>query len=211
MARRLTTSTAAWSSARSDFMNLSRAGRGEEKIAHLDPRPRTQGLPAAPVPGPGLDGEAPCLARPLEAARQREPAHRADRGQRLAAEAQGRDARRSSVGAAWRWRGARRPTRARRHACRDRRPSTAMSVRPPSCKSASMRVAPGVERVLDQLLDRAGRALDHLAGGDRLTRLEGRTRMLIARGSLRDRRARGACRPRPRAGRRDRRREDRRR
>ena len=43
---------------------------------------------------------------------------------------------------------------------------TRMSRRPPPSVTTSMRGRAGIERVLDQLLDHARRALDHLAGGD---------------------------------------------
>ena len=48
------------------------------------------------------------------------------------------------------------------------RPSSAtrMRLRPPASIATSIRLAPGVERVLDQFLDRRSRPLDHLAGGD---------------------------------------------
>ena len=44
--------------------------------------------------------------------------------------------------------------------------STRISFLPPSSTVMAMRRAPGVERVLDELLDDRGRALDDLAGGD---------------------------------------------
>ena len=43
---------------------------------------------------------------------------------------------------------------------------TRISARPPPSVAMSMRVRAGVERVLDQFLDDAGRPLDDLAGGD---------------------------------------------
>ena len=43
---------------------------------------------------------------------------------------------------------------------------TRMSRRPPPSVTTSMRLRAGVERVLDQFLHHARRALDHLAGGD---------------------------------------------
>ncbi len=43
---------------------------------------------------------------------------------------------------------------------------TRISESPPPAVTISMRVAPGVDGVLDQLLDDARRPLDHLAGGD---------------------------------------------
>ena len=43
---------------------------------------------------------------------------------------------------------------------------TRISLRPPSSIATSMRLAPGVERVFDQLLDGGAWPLDHFAGGD---------------------------------------------
>ena len=43
---------------------------------------------------------------------------------------------------------------------------TRIRSRPPASIATSMRRGAGVERVLDQLLDRRRRPLDHLAGGD---------------------------------------------
>ena len=43
---------------------------------------------------------------------------------------------------------------------------TRIRPRPPPLDATSMRVAPASMRVLDQLLDDARRALDHLARGD---------------------------------------------
>ena len=43
---------------------------------------------------------------------------------------------------------------------------TRISARPPASIATSMRLRAGVERVLDQFLDRRRRPLDHFAGGD---------------------------------------------
>ena len=44
--------------------------------------------------------------------------------------------------------------------------ATRISRRPPPSVTISMRARAGIERILDELLDHAGRPLHHLAGGD---------------------------------------------
>ena len=80
--------------------------RRVEQIAHLDAGAGRMGRRHGPALGAALDGERPgrvCAAPPR---RDREPADRADRGQRLAAEPEGadlqRDRRSGSFEVQWR-------------------------------------------------------------------------------------------------------------
>ena len=83
------------------------------------------------------------------------------------------------------WSRAARPPAARRlRSCRSRRPPPTSRAMPPPSISTSTRERLGVERVLDQLLDRARRALHHLARRDlarQLGRQNGDARRLHAR------------------------------
>ena len=110
-------SVMARSSERADLRNFSRAGRGIEQLAHFDAgavlaaRPesrRDAGLSAVP-PSTLIS----CASLSVVRLAMRQPRHRADGGQRLAAKAQGGDVREIVLAirapAAWRWRGARWP------------------------------------------------------------------------------------------------------
>ena len=144
--------------------------RGEEKIAHLDARAgrrlcRRRRLAPCGRPRRRWPGAVAALARGDD----RQPRHGADRRQRLAAKAERGDvgqvvapSRRASFEVAW----------------RSTASASVLGVMPaPSSSTAiSARAAvayghldaacAGIERVLDQLLHRARRALDHLARGD---------------------------------------------
>ena len=71
-----------------------------------------------------------------------EPRHRADRGQRLAAEAERADLRAGRRRRAWRWRGARPRAPGRRASCRSPSSVTRIRRRPPPSVTISIRVAP---------------------------------------------------------------------
>ena len=94
-----------------------------------------------------------------------EPRHRGDRGQRLAAEAEGGDLHEVAVGQFRR----RMPLDGEREVgfvqpCPSS--TTRMSLPPAGLDRDLDRFRAGVERVLDQFLDRRRRPLDHLARGD---------------------------------------------
>jgi hypothetical protein len=94
-----------------------------------------------------------------------EPRHRADRRQRLAAEAERADVEQVVVG---QLRGGVAVDRKREVAARHAGAVVGDADEPaPAAVGHHLDAAgAGVERVLDQLLDHARRALDHLAGGD---------------------------------------------
>ena len=95
----------------------------------------------------------------------REPRHRADRGQRLAAEAERADVEQVVAG---QLRGGVALDREREVGARHAGAVVGDADQPPPAAVGHHLDAAraGVERVLDELLDHARRALDHLAGGD---------------------------------------------
>ena len=149
--------------------------RGEEEVAHLDLRAAAAACrrrlaqlrrlpPRSPRRAPRRRG-----ATRSKAARRRRWRRAPRRGSR-----------------AWRWRRGRRRrastcSGARRASARSARrmptPSSATRMRllPPPAVTISMRLRAGVERVLDELLHDARRALDHLAGGDAVDDMVGQT------------------------------------
>ena len=105
------------------------------------------------------------VGAPVRAGADFEPRHRGDRGQRLAAEAEGRDRGQVAVG------------NFRRRVPLDAQSEIRFVHAAPVVDDADQpspagldrdldRLRPGVERVLDQFLDRRRRPLDHLARGD---------------------------------------------
>ena len=139
--------------------------RGVEQVPDLDPGATAErrGLDLGLVAG--IDNDRPGVGLGGVAGRDAEPRDRADRGQRLTAKAERTDLqqivavelgggmaidRQRQVGA--------------RHAA-----AIVGDANEPPAAALGRDLDPGgagVERVLDQLLDRAGRPLDHLAGGD---------------------------------------------
>ena len=116
-----TASTACCNSLRSPLRNLSRAG-----VAKNRSRTSTR-VPGGCAAGPGGAARPPSTAIDQASAASRlaagdgQPADRADRRQRLAAEAEGARCAAGRRRAASRWRGARPPAPARRASCRRRR------------------------------------------------------------------------------------------
>ena len=175
--RRCTASTACCTSLRSPLRNLSRAGVAKNR-SRTSTGPRRMRGGGGRRDAAALDGDRPGFGRVRLAAGDGQPADGTDRRQRLAAEAEGRDAQQVVVGQLGS-RGARLPAPARRASCRRRRRR-----RRSGCgrfrRHLDARGA-GIDGVLDQLLDRGGRALDHLAGGDAVDHDSGRRRIGMAR------------------------------
>ena len=141
-----------------------RRGGGEE-IARLDARANGRGAGFDRAFDSVLDHEPQARRRALDAGADFEPRHRGDRGQRLAAEAEGRDRGQVAV----------RDFR-RRVPLDGKREIGFVQPMPvvddpdqpaPAGLDRDLdRLCSGVERVLDQFLDRRRRPLDHLARGD---------------------------------------------
>ena len=174
MARRLTTSVVARSSERADLRNFSRAGVAIEQLAHFDAR---AGWPVAQkAGGRGPARPAPpstrisCASPVVGAAGDGQPRHRADGGQRLAAKAHRGDMGEIVLAVRDRQLGGGvaldRQQQIVRAPCRSPSSSTRIRSAPPfGGRDVDARGA-GIERVLDQFLDGAGRALHHFARGD---------------------------------------------
>ena len=136
-----------------------------EQIAHLDARAGIAGRRLHLALGAAIDGEREGLRRPARARQDRELRDRADRRQRLAAKAERADGEQIFLG---QLRGGmpldRQQQIVRRHAAAVVGDA---DQRQPARRGDDLDLAgAGVERVLDQLLDDARRALDDLAGGD---------------------------------------------
>ena len=147
------------------FQELEPRRRRGEEIARLDPcaERRRAGLDCAL--DPVLDDELQGRRRAAHAGANFEPRHRGDRGQRLAAKAEGRDRREIAVGDF------------RRRVPLDAKGEIGFVHAAPVVGDADEPTPagldrdldpfrPGVERVLDQFLHRRGRPLDHFACGD---------------------------------------------
>ena len=139
--------------------------RGVEQIAHLDAGAFAERRGLDRGFGAGIDLDRPGMRLAGVPRRDRQPRHRADRGQRLAAKAQRADRNQIVVG------------KLRRGVALDREREIgarhALAVVGDADQAAAAAVGEhvdaaraGIERVLDQFLDHARRALDHLAGGD---------------------------------------------
>ena len=165
IARRLTASAAASASARSDLRNLSRAGvtANRSRASTRAPVAQPQGSIALLIPS-STRSLSPCGA-PGAAGAELEPRHRGDRGQGFAAEAKGGDLHEIAVG------------NLRRCVPFDGKGEIGcvqpvpVVDDPDQLPAAGLdrdcyRFRAGVERVLDQFLDRRRRPLDHLARGD---------------------------------------------
>ena len=139
--------------------------RRVEEIAHLDPGAGGERGGAGAADRPPFDRDDVRLGRAPGAAGDGEAADRADRGQRLAAETERVDPRQIVV----RQLGGRVPLDRQRELFRRHAASVVgdRDQRPPAVAQHHVD-APraGVDRVLDQLLDRRGGALHHLARGD---------------------------------------------
>ena len=163
-----------------DFMNFSRAGVAKKRSRTSTRAPGPEGG------GPGLaHGAAVDRQRPgaVGARRRREvmvkrPPSRSRAAPRRGSRACGCRVR-SSAGQLGGGVALDRERQLVRAPGRSRRRPPRMRVRPPSFSLDVDAPGAGVERVLDQLLDRAGRPLDHLAGGDAVDRLEGRRRSIV--------------------------------
>lgn len=135
-----------------------------------------------------LDGDLVGVAALSRTAGDGQPRHRADRGQGLAAEAEGRDTQQVDIarvvglqlGGGVAFDGQRQLVR--------RHPMPVVGDQDPRQPAAvGLDLDPrgtGVERILDQFLDGAGRAFDHLAGGDAVDGFRGRRRMGMGFGSM---------------------------
>ena len=139
----------------------------EEERAHLD-RGAARGAPPARRRARGRPRCAPATRRRrARRVEQLDPRHRGDRGQRLAAKPERRrpapGPRRSG---SCRWRGGRRRAATSSRPMPEPSSSTAIRALAAGLELDRDAARAGVERVLDQLLDHRGRALDHLAGGD---------------------------------------------
>ena len=165
MARRSSASRAASCSARSDFRNLRRAGVAKNRSRTSTRVPNAPAAGAGDAASTGLDVERKGVLLATRPADDAQPAHAGERGQRLAAKAEQGDPDQLVVvelggGVALH----RQRQLVRRDAAaivgdRDQRsPAAAQLHRDPR--------RPGIDRVLDQLLDRGRRPLDHLTGGD---------------------------------------------
>ena len=147
------------------FQELEPGGRGGEEIARLDPRAERLAAGLDRAFRPVLDDEPEARRRARGPRADFEPRHRGDRRQRLAAEAEGHDRGQVAVGD-FRGRMALDGKLEIRfvHAA----PVVGNADEPPPARldrDLDMARA-GVERVLDELLDRRGRPLDHFARGD---------------------------------------------
>jgi hypothetical protein len=139
--------------------------RGEEEVAHLDPRARRMGAGLGPLDRARLDRQAPGAVGIGGPAGEGETADGADRGQRLAAEAQGVDAQQIVVGELGGGVAHHREfelVRAHTQAVVAHRDEVPAAGQGGHLDAAGA----GVEGVLHQLLDRRGGPFDHLAGGD---------------------------------------------
>ena len=147
------------------FQELEPGGRREEQVAHLDQRAARERSRDGRALGAALDRERPCLGFAAAATRDAEPAHRADRRQRLAAESERADTEEIVVR---QLRGAvpldREEKLVAGHA--DAIVAHRNEALPAGQKRHLDAGGSGVDRVLDQLFHRRGRALHHLAGGD---------------------------------------------
>ena len=148
--------------------------RGEEQIAHLDPRAGRMRRGPRLAARAAVDLQAPRGVGVGRARGEGEARHRGDGRQRLAAEAQGADVGEIVVG---QLRGAvpldREQHLVGRHAAAvvDHGDEGAAAF----LQGHGDALRAGVDRVLDQLLDGAGRAFDHLAGGDLVDEIRGKS------------------------------------
>ena len=166
MARRSSASRAAWLLGAVRLQELEAGRGGEEQVAHLDAGAERRPPPApATPPTPASTSSAKACSWPCGRLMMRSRLHAGERGQRLAAKAEQGDPDQLVVvelggGVALH----RERELVRRDAAaivgdRDQRsPAAAQLHRDPR--------RPGIDRVLDQLLDRGRGPLDHLTGGD---------------------------------------------
>ena len=150
------------------LQELAARRRVEVEVLDLDRGARRRAPRARPRTRARLARDAPRVAlAPRARLDDRKARDRADGGERLAAEAQGRRAlqvlERGDLAG-----GEARDARAagRRARCRAPSSSTCMRRTPPSSSSTATRLRARVEAVLQQFLQRRGGPLDHLAGGD---------------------------------------------
>ena len=169
IASRRTTSPIACASARSERRNLSRAGVALKSPSSSTTVPRRERRRPHRQRRAAAHGDARGLGRPRRARRHRQPPHRPERGQRLAAEPEAQDV--GEVG----------PVDLRCRVPVERQPQLpgrdpVPVVRHPDQPLAAVGIGdvdpprPGVERVLDELLHRRSRPLHHLARRDAVRR-----------------------------------------
>ena len=147
------------------FQELEPGRGGGEQVARLDPRADRTAARLDRAFRPVLDHQFKGGRRALGPGADLEPRHRGDRGQGLAAKAEGGDRRQVPFGD---FRGRMPFDRKREVGLVHASPVVGDADEAPSAgldRDLDRRRA-GVERILDQLLDRRGRPLDHLAGGD---------------------------------------------
>jgi hypothetical protein len=147
------------------FQEFEAGRRRVEKIAHLDARALAERRRLHGGFHPAFDPDGPSVVAAALAAGDAEATDGADRGQRFAAEAEMIDAQEMVVG---KLRGAMALDRQRElvavHAdavvADDHEALPALLQRHVDARRT------GIDRILDQLFQRRGRTLDHLAGGD---------------------------------------------
>ena len=183
------------------FHELEPRRGSEEQIARLDAGAAAKRRRRGRADPPALDRQGPRLAGAARPAGQGEPAHRADRRQRLAPKTQGADVGQVVVGQL----GSdvaldRQRKLVRAHAVavvgdRDQR-SAAVRQRHVDTRRA------GVDGVLDQFLDHRRRTFDHLAGGDAVDQTVGQAAQshALAPSVLSDKYWRASVLPRSTAG-----------
>ena len=163
------------------LQELQARRRGEEEIAHFDPRAGRMRRGPGFALGAAVDLEAPGGVGAGRPRGDGEAADRGDRRQRLAAEAQRADVGRDRRRAAWRCSAARPRAAARRRSCRSPSSTTERKVRPPSFRVTAMRCAPAsMAFSTSSFTALAGRSTTSPAAM-RLTRVEGRRRRMGAR------------------------------
>ena len=167
------------------FQEFEPRRRRVEQLAHLDARAvlaAWRGTPPARAQRrAAVDADLVRLARRRCGWRSKAAPPRRSTAAPRRGSPSSRCAERSSSARASTSRGARRRARDRPRSMPSPSSSTRIRSAPPADTAMSMRVAPGVERVLDQLLHGAGRPLDHLARGDAVDRAFGEPANLHAR------------------------------
>ena len=147
------------------FEELEPRRRRDKEVARLDPRPDRAGARGDRALRPVLDEKPQARRRAGRAGADLEPRDRGDRGQRLAAEAEGHDGGQIAVGD---FRGGVALDREREVGFVHAAPVVGHADETAAARLDRDLDRPraGVERVLDQFLHRRSRPLDHLARGD---------------------------------------------
>ena len=147
------------------FEELEPRRRRSEQVARLDPRADSPGAGLDRALRPVLDDEPQARRSALRPGADLQPGDGGDRGQRLAAEAEGGDRSQVAVGD---FRGRMPLDREREVGFVHAAPVVGHADEAPAARLDRDLDRPraGVESVLDQFLGGRGRPLDHLAGGD---------------------------------------------